>query len=532
MCCASYMPCGGPEPPQGGSFSGGICALAPGRDLWYADGEGGRAVEKENVLRDLGENVVNALLSASQDGCAYVNDQGVIVYCNPAYERITGIRREQLIGYSVYELVKLGFPVSELTIRVHETCRPHSQVIRYSPAGNEILVTSTPVFDEKTGVLLGSVTNFRDLTDLNNSRAGMELTDLEYRTMLAQKEDLLDRLRARLSSAELDMSSVGMVGRSKAVRNLVELASRIASVGSTVLITGESGVGKDVFCRLVHHLGNEKLPYVKISCAAIPENLLESELFGYEPGAFTGASRRGKAGILEQAEDGSVFLDEVGTLPMHLQSKLLSLLQDRWYYRVGGTRQIPLRARIMAATNEDLKQAVAAGTFRGDLYYRLNVIPVHIPPLRERIEDVPLLVDDMLRKLNTSYNAKKVFSNDAMAAFKRYAWPGNVRELTNVVERMYVLTPGEVIGVEMLPPELSAAAVEALPDILGGDKTLKTVLAQVEKRLLWETLQSDRRLQDIADSLGISLSSLERKARQYGLPLRYRKGAEEPDRST
>lgn len=480
-------------------------------------------MEQENALRDLGENVVNALLSASQDGCAYVNAQGVIVYCNPAYERITGIRRERLIGYNVYERVKLGFPVSELTIQVHETLCPHSQVIRYSPAGNEILVTSTPVFDEKTGELVGSVSNFRDLTELNSSRAGMELTDLEYRTMLAQKEDMLDQLRARLSSVELDMSGVGMVGRSKAVRNLVELASRIASVNSTVLITGESGVGKDVFCRLVHHLGNEKLPYVKISCAAIPENLLESELFGYEPGAFTGANRRGKAGILEQAEDGIVFLDEIGTLPMHLQSKLLTLLQDRWYYRVGGTRQIALRARIMAATNENLRQAVADGTFRGDLYYRLNVIPVYIPPLRERIEDIPLLVDDMIRKLNKTYGTKKIFSNDAMAAFKRYDWPGNVRELTNVVERMYVLTPSEVIGVEMLPGELSAAIGDTLLD-LSGDKTLKAVLAQVEKRVLAEALQSERKLQDIADGLGISLSSLERKARQYQLPLRYRRG--------
>lgn len=480
-------------------------------------------MEKENALNILGENIVNALLSASQDGCAYVNAQGVIVYCNPAYERITGIRREQLIGFSVYERVKLGFPVSELTIRVHESRQPLSQVIRYSPDGNEILVTSTPVFDDATQTFLGSITNFRDLTDLNGMRSTMELIDLKYQTMLAQKEDLLDRLRTRLSSAELDMSGIGVVGKSKAMRNLIELASRISNVNSTVLITGESGVGKDVFCRLVHHLGNEKLPYVKISCAAIPENLLESELFGYEPGAFTGASKRGKAGILEQAEDGIVFLDEIGTLPMHLQSKLLTLLQDRWYYRVGGTKQIPLRARIIAATNDDLKQAVAAGSFRGDLYYRLNVIPVHIPPLRERIEDIPLLVDDMLKKLNHTYSTSKVFSNDAIAAFKRYPWPGNVRELTNVVERMYVLTPGEIIGVDMLPSELSSIAGVSLPIHLNEHQDLKSVLDQVEKQLIRDALQSEDRLQDIADTLGISLSSLERKARRYGFPLRYRK---------
>lgn len=480
-------------------------------------------METVTELSALEPSVIQALLGSSQDGCAYVNAKGDIIYCNPAYERITGIHRDQLVGYNVYERVKLGFPVSELTIRVHETRQPLSQVIRYAHEGNEILVTSTPVFETGSGEFLGSVSNFRDLTDLNEMRATLELTDLKYQTALAQKEDLLDRLRARLSSTELDMSSVGVVGKSRAMRNLVELASRISGVSSTVLITGESGVGKDVFCRMVHHLGNEKLPYVKISCAAIPENLLESELFGYEPGAFTGASKRGKAGILEQAEDGIVFLDEIGTLPMHLQSKLLTLLQDRWYYRVGGTKPIPLRARIMAATNEDLKRSVTEGTFRGDLYYRLNVIPVHIPPLRERAEDIPLLVDDMLRKLNQTYVAQKVFSSGAISAFKRYSWPGNVRELTNVVERMYVLTAGEVIGVDMLPPELSDSAEVRLPRLTEEGLPLRQALARVERQLLEEALRSDRKLQAIADDLGISLSSLERKARLYDLPLRYRK---------
>lgn len=476
----------------------------------------------QEISQILDHGIVGALLSTSQDGYAYTNEDGIISYCNAAYERLTGIHRDRLVGYSVYDRVKLGYPVSALTIKVHETRRPHSQVVHYSPGGNEILVTSTPVFDSETGAFLGSVSNFRDLTKLNDMRVSMEAIDLKYQTILAQKEDLLDRLRARLSGAEQDMSDIGVVGKSKAMRNLIELANRISGASSTVLITGESGVGKDVFCRLVHHLGQKKQPYVKISCAAIPETLLESELFGYEPGAFTGANKRGKAGILEQAEDGIVFLDEIDSLPMRLQSKLLTLLQDRWYYRVGGTKQIPLEARIMAATNADLRKAVENGSFRKDLYYRLNVIPVYIPPLRERKEDIPLLVNHMLKRLNEGYSAQKVFSNDAMEALKRYQWPGNVRELNNLVERMYILTPGDVIGVEMLPTELSSLA--PVLGLKGRKRSLKETMRDVEKHLLREALQSDRRLQDIADELDISLSSLERKARQYDLPLRYRKG--------
>lgn len=490
--------------------------------------KGASCMTSREVSQMLMKGIVGSILSSFQDGCAYVDKDGVILYCNDAYERITGIDRKQLIGYNVYDKVKLGYPVSELTIEVHETRRSHSRVIRYSPGGNDILVTSTPVFADSTGEFLGSVTNFRDMSNLNEIQAVTETTTLQYQTLLAQKEDLLIRLQSRLAAADVDMSDIGIVGKSKCIRNLIELANRISTVNSTVLITGESGVGKDVFCRLIHHLGYQKRPYVKITCAAIPETLLESELFGYEPGAFTGANRRGKTGILEQAENGIVFLDEIDSLPLRLQAKLLTLLQERWYYRVGGTKQVPLDARIIAASNANLKRAVSEGKFREDLYYRLNVIPVHIPPLRERMEDIPHLVDNMISSLDEAYHTKKRFSNDVMAAFKKYRWPGNIRELNNVIERMYILTPGNVIGVEMLPPELSRLAPDTLFLNANTDspRTLKESLHEVEKHLIWEALRSGRKLKDIADSLGISLSTLERKVRQYNLPLRYRTARE------
>lgn len=482
---------------------------------------------QEEINRLLQSEILDLILASSMDGYCYTDAQGNVLYCNQAYYQMSGFKPGTIDGHNINDLVKEGYPVSELILRVTETQEAASQVIQYSPGGNEILVSATPVYDSH-GQFIGTVENFRDLTALNDVRSSLEIIDLKYRMQLEQKEHLLDRMRAQLSGMEADMRNIGVVGKSHQMRNLIELAGRICNVNSTVLITGESGVGKDVFCRLVHHLSGSTEPYVKISCAAIPETLLESELFGYEPGAFTGASRQGKAGILEQAGSGIVFLDEIGTLPLRLQSKLLTLLQDRLYYRVGGVKKIPLKARIMAATNLDMKQAVEDGTFRGDLYYRLNVIPVQIPPLRERKEDIFPLVEQFLQNLNKTYNSKKVFSNDVLAAFKRYNWPGNVRELNNIVERMYVLSASDVIGVELLPSELFGPVERIhLAMAMGKNTSLKTSIEQIERILIADALQRDVTILSIAEDLGISISTLERKVKKYGLPLRYKK----PDNS-
>ena len=476
---------------------------------------------REELNHLLTSDTLKTFLSASMDGFSYTNEKGDVVYASEACWRMSGLDPKDIEGHNVYELVQKGYVVSELMIEVLKTHEPSFRTIQYSPGGNEILVSATPVYDDDAN-FIGAVLNFRDMSILNDVRASLDLIDLKYRMMLEHKDQLLDQIRQRLSSADVDMRDIGVVAESRQMRNLVSLASRVCGVNSTVLITGESGVGKDVFCRLVHHLSGGHQPYVKVSCAAIPETLLESELFGYEPGAFTGASRNGKAGILEQAEDGIVFLDEIGTMPLRLQSKLLTLLQDRWYYRVGGTKQIPLKARIMAATNLDLKQAVAEGAFRGDLYYRLNVIPAYIPPLRERREDILPLVDHALKKLNAAYKTTKLFSNDVQAAFKRYDWPGNIRELNNIVERMYVLSSSDVIGVESLPGDVFGPVDRMrLPLPFRGGMTLKQAMEQVESILIQDALKSDAPLQSIANDLDISLPTLERKIRKYGLPPRY-----------
>lgn len=474
--------------------------------------------EEFSKLIDFG--ILRAVFSASLDGLSYTNEKGDILYSNQAYYRLTGIQPGTIVGHNVYDLVKQGYPVSELVIQVHRTKETAYRVIHYSPGGNEILVSSTPVYDSKSN-FIGTLENFRNMTTLNDVRSSLELIDLKSRMMLEDKERLLEHVRNQSAEDLSALHDMDVVGNSRQMRNLFELARRICNVNSTVLITGESGVGKDVFCKLVRYLSDRDQPYVKVSCAAIPETLLESELFGYEPGAFTGASKHGKAGLLEQAEGGIVFLDEIGCMPLRLQSKLLTLLQDRWYYRVGGTKQIPLRARIMAATNINLKQAVAEGTFRGDLYYRLNVIPVYIPPLRERRDDIVPLVFHMLKKLNVAYSSSKEFSNDALAAFKRYDWPGNIRELNNIVERMYVMSINDIIGVEMLPSEVFGPTERMRLTLQFRGKSLNESMEQIEASLIQDALESNAPLQSIAENLDISLSTLERKIKKYGLPMRY-----------
>lgn len=473
---------------------------------------------KEEFEQLLGSSILGAVFSSSCDGYAYTDERGSILYCNRAYHQITGLPEGEISGHSVYDLVKKGFPVSAMTIQVMETRQSLTEVIRYSRFSNhEVLVTMVPVYDTNTGAFLGTISNFRDLTSLNDIRASLQLIDLRYQETLYQSETMNARLLKKIHSMEIDPDVLNVVGESKAARDLMELARRIAHVDSTVLITGESGVGKDVFCQMVQYFSGGD-DYIKVSCGAIPENLLESELFGYEAGAFTGASRHGKQGIFELARSGIVFLDEIGEMPLQLQVKLLTVLQDRKYFRVGGTKEILLRARIMAATNRDLKQMVEEGTFRKDLYYRLNVIPVFIPPLRQRREDIIPLADRCLSRLNEKNSTHKVFSVDVQSLLKRYSWPGNIRELNNMVERMYVMTLGDVIDTSVCPEELcSLIHARDVLRLANRKGTLKESMEAVEAMLIEQSLKKEAPLTEIAAELGIGIATLERKISKYHL---------------
>jgi transcriptional regulator with PAS, ATPase and Fis domain len=301
------------------------------------------------------------------------------------------------------------------------------------------------------------------------------------------------------------------------MQRIAALALRIAKVDSTILITGESGVGKEVVAKLIHRESNRSDgPFIKINCGAIPRELLESELFGYESGAFTGARRQGKLGLIETASGGTLFLDEIGELPLDLQVKLLEVLQDHRFSRLGGTEAVDVDLRIVAATNVDLEDMVEQRRFRSDLYYRLNVVPIHIPPLRERHDDILPLIHQCLDDFNVRYGLARRISERALQRMLDYHWPGNVRELRNIVERVVVTAHSDHIVTDDLPRHFQGEAQSALtnPAMFGlSGRDLKTRVACFEAELVREAVQQFGTTRAAASVLGVSQATVVRKMR-------------------
>ncbi len=369
--------------------------------------------------------------------------------------------------------------------------------------GRKALVTSTPIFNKEKEIVM-VVTNVRDLSDLNHLQEKVE--KLEGLSRVYQTE---------LHSLKLTASK-DYVFHSPKMQELMKLLTHVAAVDSTVLIQGESGVGKEIAAEILHKFSPCKdNPFIKINCGAIPHNLLESELFGYDPGAFSGASKTGKAGLLELANNGTVFLDEIGELPADLQVKLLRVLQERTIMRIGGTKEIAINARFIAGTNRDLKKMVFSKQFRKDLFYRLNVVPVVVPPLRERREDIPVLCRHFLNLYNRKYNFNKQISPELIKRLVKYNWPGNVRELENLIERLVVTTTSPVIEVDDLSSWLMP--IEEPFDTEFDLPNLNAALEKTERHLLEVAFSRYKTTYDVAHVLGISQSSVVRKAGKYGL---------------
>ncbi len=333
----------------------------------------------------------------------------------------------------------------------------------------------------------------------------------EKRTLEDEKRALEAELRRVYDRLHIE----GIVGRSRKILEVIELVRRVAPTSATVLLRGESGVGKELFARAIHFLSpRANKPFVAVNCGAIPETLLEAELFGYEKGAFTGAysSKKGK---FEMANGGTIFLDEIGELPLHLQVKLLRVLQEKEIERLGGTKPIKVDVRIIAATNRDLERMVREGKFREDLYYRLSVIPIFIPPLRERKEDIPPLVQHFLERFSKEYKKEVRISQEVMEAFLRYEWRGNVRELQNVIERMVILDTDGVLTAEDLPPEIRKEQKGQRASVPEGG-----TIWEVEKRLIEKALEeSGFVIKEAAKKLGMTPRQVSYRIRKYGIRL-------------
>jgi PAS domain S-box-containing protein len=463
-------------------------------------------IEYENMAIDL-----KTIFESTYNVIFVTDGNGVALRANTACEKLWGIKKSDFIGRSMMDLEKEGFFHPSATRLVLESKKKVS-IIQKTHTGKTLLVVGTPVMDE-TGKIIRIINASRDITEIDQLKRDLQ----ESKEISERYQREIQRLR--LSDLK---SNNKVIYRSQVMERLIELAKKIAEFDSTVLITGESGVGKEVLASLIHESSPRfEKPFVKINCGAIPETLLESELFGYEKGAFSGASKDGKMGLFQTADQGTIFLDEIGEMPLPLQVKLLRVLQEREILPIGGTSPIKVDNRIIAATNKNIENLIQQGKFREDLYYRLNVIPLEIPPLRNRKDDIPILVDFFTKNFNTKYGTHKKFSLEAVQQMQKYEWKGNVRELQNCVERLIVTLNHDEVKIEDVITLLSFNPIDTiLPFGNQYDSDLKETLSLIEKNVLETAVKRHKTTVQIAKVLNLTQSAVSKKLKKYNIPLK------------
>ena len=455
------------------------------------------------------------ILNVITDAVFIDDADGVCQWCNDACEEMYNIEYDEIVGRHVEDLEKSGIFTPSVTRRVLEEKREIT-IIHENRFGRRLLTTGSPVFVPMTSgewVAAGEgrysrtiafvLTTSRDITQISTVQ---EHPDTPGSALL--KAGNLD--------VPEDVGSSFIVSESEAMHNVMALTKKLASVNTTVLITGESGVGKGLIARRLHEEGVRwKKPFVTVNCGAIPENLIESELFGYVAGAFTGSRADGKQGLFEAAQDGTIFLDEISELPLNLQVKLLQVIQERQITPVGGTRPIPVDVRIISATNRNLEELVKEGRFREDLYYRLNVVPINVPALRERPADIIPLIQMNIARCNRELGETKSISPDALSILLKYPWPGNIRELQNIIERLVITTSHNVITEDDIFIFIKEAAEDN--QINYADTSLAAALERAEKEILSRALENYKSTRAIARVLKVSQPTVVRKLNKYGL---------------
>ncbi|PEV10396.1 RNA polymerase subunit sigma-54 [Bacillus thuringiensis] len=444
--------------------------------------------EKERVLMDLKD-----VFEYAFDEIFVTDEQGIVVRVNSTCERHYQLAAEELVGKHVKELQKDGIFYPSATLEVIEKKRP-IELVQTTKSGEYLHVRTRPVFDDE-GNLRRVISYSRDLTELYQLRQKVEEMDNQLKTY---KKELRETYEHE-----------GLIFKSLAMQKIVDTIKKVSVVDSTVLVLGETGVGKSRLVRHLHEVSHRKNEsFYEINCAALPTNLIESELFGYSGGSFTGANREGKKGLLESAHKGTLFLDEIGEMPIEIQAKLLQVLQEKTFRPIGGRELKKVDVRIVAATNRDLSMMVKQGIFRKDLYYRLNVIPIAIPPLRERTEDILPLIYHYLQQFNKKYGRDVKLAPSTLQMFVGYPWEGNNREIENVIERI-VITVDDVVTVEDLPLSMQEAAVEQ------SGQSLYKMLEEVERNIILKAYKTYGSSYKVAEFLQISQSAATRKIKKF-----------------
>jgi len=437
------------------------------------------------------DHFFNVILDSVADGVFAINEKGEITFFNRAAEEITGFTKEEAMGHNCFDIFRAN--ICQTNCALKQTVNTGKEIINLpiniiNKDGKEIPISiSTAVLRDERGKIIGGVETFRDLSAI---------------------EELKKELRQQYTFQDI-------VSKNHTIQEIFQILPDIAESDSTVLIQGPSGSGKELFAKAIHHLSLRKdQPFVKVNCGALPDNLLESELFGYVKGAFTDA-KKDKPGRFSLANGGTIFLDEIGDMSPALQVKLLRVLQDREYEPLGGTSTAKVDVRVVAATNKDLSTLVRSRQFRDDLYYRLNVVKIDLPPLSRRREDIPLLVEHFVEKFNLKKGKNLSGVSDEVIAFLMgYGFPGNVRELENIIEHAFVMCKGEMIELRHLPPELIESSKETILSEKEVSKPLQTAEAEAIRKALERNKGNRLRT---SRELGINRSTLWRKIKRYGI---------------
>lgn len=472
-------------------------------------------------------NQLMLVIDNSYDGILITDETGYILHINKEFEQITLLNKEVMVGAHMNDMVDKGLFLNDsVVMKTLQSGRSYTNVQKYKNTGIYTLVTATPVCNQK-GELIRVLANVRDVSDLTR-----------LQEQLAESKNLPSRYPTELKQVRIQniKSSGEVIAYSQEMLDVLDLVYHVASSDSTILLLGESGVGKEVIGKVLHEnsLRFEKGLFVKVNCGAIPPNLLEAELFGYEQGAFTGAKKAGKQGIFELANNGTLFLDEIGELPLDMQVKFLRVLQEQELIRVGGTQTIKINVRVIAATNRNLERMVEEGTFRLDLYYRLNIIPITIPPLRERKDDITPLLGYFLKKFNEKHQYSKRLSKEVVDQLLMYKFPGNVRELSNIVERLVLTCRAKVIKLKHLPNIVSGCneienklkIQEGKPEVdlqilklscygpaEGGN------LVDLEKEALIQALKKYGSVRKAGKAIGVTHTMVLKKMKEFGVTL-------------
>lgn len=450
---------------------------------------------------------LDAIVKKSKDNIVITDGNGVVLRASPNSYAIYGSSTDDLIGKSVYQLEEDHIFSPSVTIKVLNE-RKEVRVMQNTKTGRSVMAIGLPIFD-RSNEIIRVISFSHDLTEIEQLKE-------EFKQLQKKIERYETEIQELRDNEQIEGNTIL---KSKAIQQIWQLIKRVAKTDASVVFLGESGVGKTHFARALHQASERaNEAFIDVNCSAIPESLFESEMFGYEPGSFTGASKKGKTGLIELADQGTLFLDEIGEIPLSMQSKLLKVIQDKEVIRIGGVRPKKVDFRLITSTNQNLSEMIKHGSFRQDLFYRLSVISITIPPLRERKEDIAMLAYYYLQKFNEKYRMRKSLHPATIDKLIHYHWPGNVRELQNMMERLVITSETNIIHPDNLPSDIQMDRTQKTDSLLLKNmkgKTLREAMEEVEILWLRRAVKQCKTTYEMAEFLGISQSNVVRKLKKY-----------------